>query len=40
MEYAVEIALGATMYIPNFVKTVSVIQNLIRGGGYTDMFIP
>jgi hypothetical protein len=32
MKYAVEMASGAMIYIPSFIKIGSGIQNLIRGG--------
>jgi hypothetical protein len=31
MNYAVEMASGALIYIPSFIKTGSAIQKLIRG---------
>jgi hypothetical protein len=35
MKYAVEMGLGAMMYVPSFIKIDSVIQKLI-GWGFTD----
>jgi hypothetical protein len=32
MKYVVEMGLGAMIYIPNFMKTGSVIQKFIVGG--------
>jgi cystathionine beta-lyase/cystathionine gamma-synthase len=37
MKYAVEMGLGAIIYIQSFTKTASGIQNFLGGGeGYTD----
>jgi hypothetical protein len=33
MMYAVEMDSGAVMYVPSFIKTGSVIQKLLGGGG-------
>jgi hypothetical protein len=37
MKYVVEMGSGTMIYIPSFIKNGSGIQNLIGGGGYTDM---
>jgi hypothetical protein len=34
-EVAVQMGLGTMIYIPSFIKFGSVIQNVMRGGGYT-----
>jgi hypothetical protein len=36
MKYAVEMGLGAMIYIPSFIKIGSVIQKLMCGEGFTD----
>jgi small-conductance mechanosensitive channel len=36
MKYTVEMDSGAMIYIPNFIKIGSAIQNLIRGDSQTD----
>jgi hypothetical protein len=35
MNYAIEMGLGAMIYIPSFIKTGSGIQKLIRGNAQT-----
>jgi hypothetical protein len=39
MRYAVEMASGAMIYIPSFMKIGSGIQKLIAVGGYTDSMV-
>jgi hypothetical protein len=35
MKYTVEMGSGTMLYTPSFIKTVSAIQKMTRGGGYT-----
>jgi hypothetical protein len=41
MKYAIEMVLGAMMYIPSFVKICSGIQKLLEvgGGRFTDSMV-